>query len=152
MDKGVYFFLMRHRPWNGWSDHNAWVIHRKWISVRDPRWLHWEKRHQRTTCPHPAGKGWGEEHFSPQPLTQLQITLRWRWPAALNRDFPAQDPKALSTSRVSPTWQTYVAFTDKILNSLIINNNSYNLLSAYHTLGVMISDKNVVDPQNNSKW
>lgn len=71
---------MRHWPWNGWSDHNVWVIHRKWISVRDPHWLHWEKRHQRTTCPHPAGKGGGEEHFSPQPLTQLQIALQWRWP------------------------------------------------------------------------
>ena len=51
------FLKMRHWPWNGWSDHSVWVIHRKWISVHDPRWLHWGKRHRRTTCPHPTGQG-----------------------------------------------------------------------------------------------
>lgn len=55
--------------------------------------------------------------------------------------FPAQDSNALSTPKLFPTRQTYIAFTDQMLNNLIANNNRYNLLSAYHMLGIVISDK-----------
>lgn len=54
-----------------------------------------------------AGK---KELISPQLLTQ--ISPLGSWPAALTRDFIA-----LSTLRLFPTWQTYIAFTENIKQS-----------------------------------